>query len=98
MKAREPYHSCSVDVLALWPRVTLAQVHALRDLPPLAAGDDPVIACPVCRSEAFLSGDRRIVYCLWICQRAYPGPASDQLLQALRRKQNRRGRTIRRTI
>lgn len=96
--AFEAYHSCSVDVLALWPNVTLARLHQLRDLDPLGPGDDPAIPCPVCRDEAFLSGDRRILYCLWTCQRAYPGPASDQLLQALRRRARRRGRTIRRTI
>lgn len=96
--AAEPYHSCSVDPLVLWPRVTLEQVHKLRDLPPLAPGDDPVVECPMCRRQAYISGDRRIVYCLWTCQRAYPGPASEQLLQALRRRAKRRGRTLRRTI
>jgi hypothetical protein len=87
-----------VDAEGLWPHVTLAQVHALRELPPLGPGDDPAKRCPVCSDQAFLSADRRILYCLWTCQRAMPGPASDQLLQALRRRRPRRGRTIRRTM
>jgi hypothetical protein len=89
---------CSVDVQLLWPNITLGQIHALRELPPLGPGDDPTIPCPVCGDQAFLSGDRRIVHCPWICGRAMPGPASDALLQVLRRRRARRGKTIRRTI
>lgn len=89
---------CSVDPEVLWPHVTLDQVHRLRELPPIELYDEATITCPVCGAEAYISADRRIVYCIFRCQRAMPGPASDQLLQALRRRRQRRGRTIRRTI
>lgn len=87
---------CRFDVRDLWPRVSLDTALTLRNMPPMEPGDDPVIPCPVCGNQAFLSGDRRIVYCPWTCRCAMPGPASAALIKALRRR--RRGRTIRLTI